>query len=136
MKKLLLLSLLLTGCNVSNPSGTQNNGLDIKKYPFRFTEILPNPSGVDVGNEYAIIRNTSSDSASIQDWYYTGRLVTRFTFGFAGKVPGSWESKSGTGRTNEWLHNTADTLRLYAPDNTLVQTVIWANVADGQIIKP
>jgi hypothetical protein len=139
MKKYFLLLFLLSACSLLNPNGIQNtvtSGLDVKKYPFRFVEVMPNPLGTDIGNEYAIIRNTSSDSAAIIDWYYTGRLVTRFSFGVAGKVPGGWEAKIGTGRTNEWLHNTADTLRLYAPDKTLVQTIIWANVAEGQIIKP
>jgi hypothetical protein len=139
MKRFFLLSLLFTGCNLVNPSGTQNTvtgGLDTKKYPFRFTEILPNPNGTDIGSEYATIENMTSDSVRIENWYYTGRLVQRNTFGFTGKVPGNWQAKHGTGRRNEWLHNTADTLRLYAPDNTLVQTIIWANAKDGEIIKP
>ena len=139
MKKFFLLSLLFTGCNLLNPNGVQNtvtNGLDTKKYPFRIVEVLPNPDGTDIGNEYFKVKNIGSESADISNWYSTGRISLRRTHIRTVKVAPNEEVFLGRGGTNEWLHNTADTLRFYAPDNTLVQTIIWANAKDGDIIKP
>ena len=127
-----LLCCFLTACPSPSPGPDPN----IKTYAFRFTEVLPNPDGRDIGNEYAIIRNISNDSAALAGWYYTGKEITRFTFDNTAKIPAGGEFRHGTGRTNEWLNNTLDTLRLYAPDNTLVQTITWANVGDGKVIIP
>jgi hypothetical protein len=153
MKKLLLLSLLLTGCNLLNPSpNTTKDGLDIKKYPFRIVDALPNPVGADERKEVVTIQNISSDTASSENWVIKSTSVTirLNSVGNDGAIP--QYDKNGR-RTNppkmyapngtnkyayglQWLDNDKDTLRLYAPDNTLVQTLVWANAKDGEIIKP
>ena len=139
MKKFFLLSLLFTGCNLLNPNGVQNtvtNGLDTKKYPFRIVEVLPNPEGTDAGNESMTVRNTSADSADFTGWVTTTRLSLRREYVVPTKFAPSQNRVLGRGGTNEWLHNTADTLRLYARDGTLVQTIIWSSAKEGEIIKP
>ncbi len=140
MKKFLLLSLLLTSCNLLNPDApksTVTSGLDTKKYPFRVVEIQPNPEGTDIGNEYFTLRNISADTARLDDWSVktTSKVVLGVSFGVRTFIAPSAERKVSS-VSRELLINTVDTLRLFAPDKTLVQTVTWANAKDGEIIKP
>lgn len=151
MKKFFLLSLLFTGCNLLNPNANNTkDGLDIKKYPFRIVDALPNPTGTDERKEIVTVKNISSDTASCENWVMKSTSVTvRLNnndgviplFDVSGRRlnPPRMLAPSGTNKYAsglQWLDNNKDTLRLYAPDNTLVQTIIWANAKDGEIIKP
>lgn len=134
MKILLITSLVvfIIACNA--PSGTTTS-----EGSLRISEVIPNPAGEDKGNESITLANTSKQSIALTGWQFRSKGIgmpfavsTTATSIAAGAT---WTTKTFP-FNRAWLNNDGDSLYLINPTGTVVQSVGWGTVGDGEVVKP
>jgi Lamin Tail Domain len=123
------------------PSNMPEGNLD---FGLRVSEVVPNPDGIDVGNESLVITNYDTDSYDLNSWVITdiqdnssnNENNFRLDVGIYKSTLQSNESHTIIiNSTVAVLRNTGDTLYLFSPDEQLVQTFSWGEVESGEIIN-
>lgn len=126
MKKLLSLSLFLTGCNLFTPA---YNG-----EPLSISEVLPNPSGTDAGNEYVVIRNSSSATVSVKGYGIrsTNGGQSFSLLLYADSISAGSSLRVRPSVSLAWLNNNGDAVVLLR-DGKEIGRVSWSKADDGQV---
>lgn len=93
--------------------------------------LYPNTSGSDEKEEYITLKNTSTEHISLKDWKLVDATNKGYTFSDETIDAGSTLELSRT-TTKIALNNTGDTVQLIAPDETIVEEVVFGKATQGQ----
>jgi len=101
----------------------------------RITSLLPNPAGDELEDESVTIRNTGSTPVNLSGWTLTDPTGRTWSLATVGTIP------AGANRTvlrqgqSMALNNGGDTVKLVAPDGTIVHQVTYQSTASGVTIS-
>jgi hypothetical protein len=129
--------LNIDGLQLVTPDGMVSDD-DGKCYtrplPLRITEILPNPSGSDIGNEFIEIYNPNSVDIDlvVYGFYVGGDYDHKYTFAVGAHIgPGQYLAFYNDD-IKFTLVNTASSVRLVALSNLLIdETIAYEDAGDG-----
>ena len=106
----------------------------IKPLPLRITELLPNPSGSDIGNEFIEIYNPNIVDVDLATYgfYIGGDYVHKYTFATDAHIsPGQYLTFYNDD-IKFTLVNTTSSVRLVALNDLLIdETIVYEDVGDG-----
>ncbi|MFH1405147.1 MAG: lamin tail domain-containing protein [Patescibacteria group bacterium] len=96
------------------------------------SEIYPNTLGDDLSEEFIELINVGDESIDLQGWSLEDASGKRYTHAESKiMAPGSLVVLERQ-TTKISLNNTGDTVRLYAPDNSLVDEHVYENAKNGE----
>jgi hypothetical protein len=134
MRRFLPILFLFLGCsNSTDTNGVQPQG------GLRIAEVLPNPVGEDKYKEAITLENTSNAGISLTGWQFRSRgigmpfAVTTTATSIGAKA--TWQTTTFP-FDRAWLNNDGDSLYLINPSGTVVQSVGWGRVSDGEVVRP
>lgn len=104
-------------------------------YSIRMVSLYPNPAGDDDYSERVTIRNFGDGALSLAGWMLRDRENVIWDLGSMGSLS-SCQEKTYTSDKIAQLLNSGDYISLLAPDSTVVQTVSFGVVKDGEEVKP
>lgn len=95
------------------------------------TEVLPNPSGEESTDEFIELHNASNDAVDLSGWELSDSTSRNYTLTGsigAGQYTTFYREASGIA-----LNNSGDTVELYQPDSTLLDTIEYTDSADEDV---
>ncbi len=103
----------------------------------RMIRLLPNPSGDDGQNEEVTLKNTSTTTSfPLAGWKLRDLANTTWSLNTLGTfAPGESKTIKRLGQAMS-LNNTGDTIELIRDDGTVLQTVTYGTVQEGDEITP
>lgn len=111
--------------------------------PVRINELLPNPDGPDLGEEFVEIINPGAAAMDLEGWTLSDALNVRHVFGpgdvlspggvmviYGGEaLDGSPRTVSSTGNLS--LNNNADEITLRNPEGVVVDQIVYRSAISG-----
>lgn len=95
------------------------------------TEALPNPSGEESTDEFVELYNSSNSAVDLTDWELSDSTSRNYTLAGsigAGQYATFYREASGIA-----LNNSGDTVELYQPDGTLLDTIEYTDSAGEDV---
>ncbi len=121
-----------------NNDGTANEqsldmGIDYKN--IKINKLLPNPVGTDSDGEWIEIMNNGKTKINLLNWQLDDAEggSKPYTFKDSLYIPGNSSYKMFREDSGLALNNTSDSVRLLAPNSTLVDSVDYAKGKEGQV---
>jgi len=120
-----------------DPINTESVKIETQPEPttLRLSALYPNTIGNDADEEYIEIKNTGTQDVNLKNWSL--KDTSGKTFVFADDLvltPGS-QTEIKRAQTNITLNNDAEEISLFAPDDSLIDNVIYANAPNGEVYK-
>lgn len=98
------------------------------------TRLLPNPEGNDSDNEEATIKNITDQPVDLTGWTLEDLAERKWSLSSLGVLqPGEEKTIKRQGQPMA-LNNDGDTIELCKPDGTVVDTVQYGSVEEGEVI--
>ncbi len=120
------------------PEPGKDNNPEVESLPIcpslSINEIMPNPSGRDSGNEWIELKNISTSDCAAKGWVVDDEEggSKPYTIAATTLIPSqkylllpSWETKIN-------LNNTNDTVRLFSPDDDMIESIHYEDAPDNQ----
>jgi PAS domain-containing protein len=101
----------------------------------RIIRLVPNPQGSDSDNEEATIRNFSDRAVDLTGWTLRDLTGKTWSLSILATLPPSQEKTIRRQRQPMALNNDGDTITLCGPDGTVVDTVTYGPVEEGEVIS-
>lgn len=131
---------------VDNTGSGTGNGNTIKKQAqpttsqpgpttLRLIEIYPNTNGNDAEEEYITVANTGLEPVDLKGWSIKDASEKTKLFDNDLIVPAGSQTKLTRAQTDITLNNDADTVDLFAPDNSLIDSVKYESSKKGEVYK-
>jgi len=123
----------------SNPNPevvfTLPDPINTKPTTLRLSALYPNTTGNDAEEEFIAITNTGTQDVNLKDWSL--KDTSGKTYVFADDLILTPESQTEIKRaqTNITLNNDAEEISLFAPDDSLIDNVNYANAPNGEVYK-
>lgn len=120
--------------NLANNSTANTATAPAKKGDIVISEILPNPEGNDLKEEFIELENVSNRSIDITNWKLTNSSKQEY-------IITSWQLQPGSiitiyrAKSNLALNNTKETVFLYTADNKLINRLEYKNAPAGKSLQ-
>jgi len=102
----------------------------------RISRLLPNPEGDEGINEEAAVRNVGTDVVNLQGWVLRDLTGKTWALDALGDIqPGDEKVIKRDGQSMA-MTNKGDTIDLVAPDGTVVHSVTYGAVDEGEVVLP
>jgi hypothetical protein len=101
----------------------------------KITSLYPNTTGNDADEEYISIANTGTNSVNLKDWSLKDASGKTFKFETDFLLGPELQTELKRSQTNIALNNDADEISLFAPDNSLIDHVIYSSAPNGEVYK-
>jgi exonuclease III len=102
----------------------------------RLVALLPNPSGNENGNEEATVRNTSGQAASLAGWKLSDLAGQTWSLDALGTLQAGQAKTIRRGGQRMAMNNGGDTIGLLNDTGTVVQSVTYQAVEEGERVIP
>jgi len=112
--------------------GTENNCI-LNLLPLKITELLPNPVGIDEGNEFIELYNPNISDISLENYiFYVGTYATKYNFPSNSIIGAGQYIVFSNDNIKFTLLNTTSSVTLSSADGTLTdETPVYINSSDG-----
>jgi len=107
-----------------------------RKAPPRIFSLLPNPAGNESQNETAKIRNIGSAPAALVGWRLRDLAGQVWSLDSLGTPAAGTERMIQRLGQPKAMNNGGDTIDLIDPNGTVVQTVTYGGVDEGELVTP
>lgn len=95
------------------------------------TEVLPNPSGEESTDEFIELYNSSNNAVDLTGWELSDSTSRNYTL--TGSIGAGQYATFYREATGIALNNSGDTVELYQPDGTLLDTIEYTDSADEEV---
>jgi exonuclease III len=102
----------------------------------RITSILPNPAGDDTQNEEVTVKNFGSQPVNVTGWKLRDLANTVWMMDALGTLNSGEEKTIKRNGQPMALNNTGDTIDLIDPSATVIHTVTYPKVQEGEVVTP
>jgi hypothetical protein len=102
----------------------------------RISSLLPNPDGNESRNEQATVKNIGSVAVSVVGWKLRDLAGRTWSLDALGTLPPGMERTIQRNGQAMALNNDGDTIDLLNPGGSVVQTVTYGSVDEGELVTP
>lgn len=102
----------------------------------RVVGLLPNPAGSDDINEEATLKNTGTQQINLTGWKLRDLAGTTWTLDSLGTLSPGQQKSIRRNNQRMALNNNGDTVELINPSGTVMQTISYGPVVEGEVISP
>src|SRR5262249_4483566 len=100
----------------------------------RISDLLPNPTGDETQNEQVTLVNKGAAPADLHGWKLRDAANTSWILDSAGSIPAGASLAVRRDGQPMSMNNSGDTIELLDNHGTVLQTVTYGRVAEGEII--
>ena len=101
----------------------------------KITSLYPNTTGNDAEEEFIAITNTGTENVNLKDWSLKDASGKTYMFDTELVLAPNAQTEVNRAQTNITLNNDAEEISLFAPDNSLIDNVKYADAPNGETYK-
>ncbi len=117
--------------SITEPDANTTNPETGNQSPVDVSEVFPNPSGSDSGNEWIEIRNSSGTVLNVSGWKIKNAAGKTFTFPEGTSIDAFGYITISDKTTKIQLKNTGDQVQLIDADNVVQDTIEFQNAPEN-----
>jgi hypothetical protein len=107
---------------------------NVKSATLLIARLLPNPVGSDRDNEEVTIKNVSQQAVNLNDWKLRDLAGKTWSLSSLNSLPqGQEKTITRQGQPMD-LNNGGDTIELIDPNGTVVSSVTYGHVEEGEVV--
>ncbi len=101
----------------------------------KITSLYPNTTGNDADEEFIALVNTGTKDVNLKDWSLKDTSGKTFTFETDFLLAPGLQTELKRAQTSITLNNDAEEISLFAPDDSLIDNVLYASAPKGEVYK-
>ncbi|MBI2475547.1 lamin tail domain-containing protein [Candidatus Uhrbacteria bacterium] len=120
-----------------DPINTQTVEIETQPEPttLRISALYPNTIGNDADEEYIEIKNTGTQDVNLKNWSLKDASGKTYVFADDLVLAPNYQTEVKRAQTNITLNNDTEEISLFAPNDSLIDNVIYESAPNGEVYK-